>query len=231
MSESNQLIDIKEVAETFGKSVESIRKYKNFGIIRVTDKRGNKDLFDRREILEIRNRLRALRLKGLSLSQIADQLALAGQEDIGSAAVPPAASSAKDGDAPIKVLVVDDETQVRDSIREFLQTQNFSVCEASDGEMALAKAFTERPDLILLDLRLPKIDGFQVCQTLKSNPITSVVPIIMITALTTTAQKVKGIEYGADDYIGKPFDLEELVARIRMVMRRHGYSFSTSAQN
>ena len=76
------------------------------------------------------------------------------------------------------------------------------------------------PDLILLDLRLPKIDGFQVCQTLKGNPITSVIPIIMVTALNATPQKVKGMEYGADDYIEKPFDLEELLARIRMVMRR-----------
>ena len=75
MPQSEELIDIKEVADTFGKSVESIRKYKNFGIIRVTDKRGNKDLFDREEILSIRDRLRDLRLRGLSLSQIADQLA------------------------------------------------------------------------------------------------------------------------------------------------------------
>ena len=81
MSESLQLIDIKEVADTFGKSIESIRKYKNFGIIRVSDKRGNKDLFNREEILKIRDRLHSLRLQGLSLSQIADQLATV-QEDI-----------------------------------------------------------------------------------------------------------------------------------------------------
>jgi len=67
---------------------------------------------------------------------------------------------------------------------------------------------------------LPKDDGYQVCQTLKGNPITSVIPIIMVTALNATPQKVKGIEYGADDYIEKPFDLEELLARIKMVMRR-----------
>ncbi|MBM3278833.1 MAG: hypothetical protein FJY95_12250 [Candidatus Handelsmanbacteria bacterium] len=87
MPESEQLIDIREVAETFGKSVESIRKYKNFGIIRVIDKRGNKDFFDRGEILKIRDRLRDFRLKGLSLSQIADQLAAA-REDF---ATPPCA--------------------------------------------------------------------------------------------------------------------------------------------
>lgn len=224
---SEELIDIKEVAETLGKSVESIRKYKNFGIIRVTDKRGNKDLFDKEEILKIRERLRDLRLKGLSLSQIADQLAAA-RQDIMPAAMtsqpgsgaPAPGSPAADPNRPPRVLIVDDEEEVRLSVGEFLETKGFVIAEAGDGEEALAKAFTEKPDLILLDLRLPKVDGYQVCQTLKGNPITSVIPIIMITALNTTPQKVKGIEFGADDYVEKPFDLEELSARIKMVMRR-----------
>jgi len=224
---SEQLIDIKEVAEALGKSVESIRKYKNFGIIRVTDKRGNKDLFDKDEILKIRERLRDLRLKGLSLSQIADQLTTA-RQDIMPAALPrepgsggPAPGSpGTEANRPPRVLIVDDEEEVRLSVGEYLETKGFVIAEAEDGEEALAKAFTEKPDLILLDLRLPKVDGYQVCQTLKGNPITSVIPIIMITALNTTNQKVKGIEFGADDYVEKPFDLEELSARIKMVMRR-----------
>ena len=82
------------------------------------------------------------------------------------------------------------------------------------------KTFTEKPHMILLDLRLPKLDGYQVCQTLKGNPITSGIPIIMITALNATPQKIKGMEYGADDYVSKPFDLDELGARIKMVKRR-----------
>ena len=224
MSESLQLIDIKEVADTFGKSIESIRKYKNFGIIRVSDKRGNKDLFNREEILKIRDRLHSLRLQGLSLSQIADQLAAA-QEDISVS--PPAQtvpSAPPDPDRPFKILVVDDEVEMRASIGEFLQDQGYAICEAGDGEEALAKTFTEKPDLILLDLRLPKVDGYQVCQTLKGNPITSGIPIIMITALSATPQKVKGIEYGADDYVSKPFDLDELSARVKMIMRRLGAS-------
>ena len=224
---NEQLIDIKEVAEALGKSVESIRKYKNFGIIRVTDKRGNKDLFDKDEILKIRERLRDLRLKGLSLSQIADQLTTA-RQDIMPAALPrepgsggPApGNTGADANRPPRVLIVDDEEEVRLSVGEYLETKGFVIAEAEDGEEALAKAFTEKPDLILLDLRLPKVDGYQVCQTLKGNPITSVIPIIMITALNTTNQKVKGIEFGADDYVEKPFDLEELSARIKMVMRR-----------
>ena len=224
---SEELIDIKEVAETLGKSVESIRKYKNFGIIRVTDKRGNKDLFDKDEILKIRERLRDLRLKGLSLSQIADQLTAARQDlmpaamtDQPGSGMPTPGSPGADSNRPPRVLIVDDEEEVRLSVGEFLETQGFVIAEAGDGEEALAKAFTEKPDLILLDLRLPKVDGYQVCQTLKGNPITSVIPIIMITALNTTPQKVKGIEFGADDYVEKPFDLEELSARIKMVMRR-----------
>ena len=222
MPESEQLIDIKQVAETLGKSVESIRKYKNFGIIRVTDKRGNKDLFSLEEILKIRDRLRDLRLKGLSLSQIADQLGSA-RRDFAPAGLGPAATGTTtptDPDRPLKILIVDDEEEVRNSVSEFLEGQGYSAVDAADGEEALAKCFTEKPDLLLLDLRLPKVDGYQVCQTLKGNPITSVIPIIMITALNSTSQKVKGIEYGADDYIEKPFDLDELLARIRMVMRR-----------
>jgi CheY-like chemotaxis protein len=219
MPESEQLIDIREVAETFGKSVESIRKYKNFGIIRVIDKRGNKDFFDRGEILKIRDRLRDFRLKGLSLSQIADQLAAA-RDELPAPPLRQGFAPAPDADHPPKVLIVDDEAEARAALGEFLQEQGYAVREAVDGEEALAKAFTEKPDVLLLDLRLPKLDGYQVCQTLKGNPITSGIPIIMVTALNTTPQKVKGIEYGADDYVTKPFDLEELFARIKMVLRR-----------
>ena len=225
MSDSEQLIDIQEVASTFGKSVESIRKYKNFGIIRVSDKRGNKDLFDRSEIMAIRGRLRDLRLKGLSLAQIADQLDIARAEEMGHSptalATPSAPPTVEDG-KKLKILVVDDEAEVRASLREFLESQDYVICEAGDGEEALAKTFLERPHLLLLDLRLPKLDGYQICQTLKGNPITSGIPIIMVTALNSTPSKIKGIEYGADDYVDKPFDLQELTARIKMVTRRLG---------
>ncbi len=221
MPESELLIDIQEVAATFGKSVESIRKYKNFGIIRVTDKCGNKDLFDRSEILEIRDRLRSLRLQGLTLAQIADQLDSARTEDLTGMEPGAAVPAPKPGpDQPFRILVVDDEPDVRTNLREYLEKQSYDIREAADGEEALAKTFTEQPHMILLDLRLPRLDGYQVCHTLKSNAITAGIPIIMITALNTTPQKVKGLESGADDYISKPFDLEELGARIRMVRRR-----------
>jgi CheY-like chemotaxis protein len=225
MQHSQELIDIQEVADSFGKSVESIRKYKNFGIIRVSDKRGNKDLFDRDEIMSIRERLRELRLRGLSLAQIADQLDLARAEDTNTAAPQTPMSGqvpTPEPGKPLKILIVDDEDEVRAGLCEFLEELDYAICEAADGEEALAKTFTEKPHMILLDLRLPKLDGYQVCQTLKGNPITSGIPIIMVTALNATPNKVKGIEFGADDYIDKPFDLNELAARIKMVSRRLG---------
>jgi len=189
MLESEQLIDIRQVAETLGKSVESIRKYKNFGIIRVSDKRGNKDLFDREEILKIRDRLRELRLRGMSLSQIADQLtsARANAPEMGGSQSMGGAAIARDPNRATKVLIVDDEEEVRSNLCEFLSEHGFAAVEAIDGEEALA--FAEKPDLILLDLRLPKVDGYQVCQTLKGNPITSVIPIIMLTALNTRSAR------------------------------------------
>ena len=225
MQDRQELIDIQAVADSFGKSVESIRKYKNFGIIRVSDKRGNKDLFDREEIMSIRDRLRDLRLKGLSLAQIANELDLARDEDL-SLPSPPTSMSGQtpnhEPGRPLKILVVDDEDEVRAGLREFLEGMDYAICEAADGAEALAKTFTEKPHMILLDLRLPKVDGYQVCQTLKGNPITSGIPIIMLTALNATTNKIKGIEYGADDYVDKPFDLDELAARIKMVTRRMG---------
>ncbi|MEE2871734.1 MAG: response regulator [Candidatus Latescibacterota bacterium] len=225
MQDRQELIDIQAVADSFGKSVESIRKYKNFGIIRVSDKRGNKDLFDREEIMSIRDRLRELRLKGLSLAQIADELDLARDEHL-SLPSPPMSMSGQtpnhEPGQPLKILVVDDEDEVRAGLREFLEGMDYAICEAADGAEALAKTFTEKPHMILLDLRLPKVDGYQVCQTLKGNPITSGIPIIMLTALNATPNKIKGIEFGADDYVDKPFDLDELAARIKMVTRRMG---------
>ena len=175
--------------------------------------------------MSIRDRLRELRLKGLSLAQIADELDLARDEHL-SLPSPPMSPSGQtpnhEPGQPLKILVVDDEDEVRAGLREFLEGMDYAICEAADGAEALAKTFTEKPHMILLDLRLPKVDGYQVCQTLKGNPITSGIPIIMLTALNATPNKIKGIEFGADDYVDKPFDLDELAARIKMVTRRMG---------
>ena len=202
--DDRQLIGIDEVARLFGKSIESIRKYKNYGILKVADRIGNKDLFSREDVESKKQTVKDLQIRGLSLAQIAEQLESQVTSDV---------------QGPYRLLIVEDEEEIRKSLRE-LFTPGYEIEEAVDGIEAIEKARAFRPDLILLDLRLPRMDGYQVCQRLKSDPITAQVPIIMVTALVETPQKVKGIEYGADDYITKPFDLEEIEARVKMVLRR-----------
>jgi DNA-binding response OmpR family regulator len=118
----------------------------------------------------------------------------------------------------IRILVVDDETAVTDLIGYNLQKAHYEVLTAHDGETALEIARKSSPDLILLDLMLPKVDGLEVCRELRK---TSQVPIIMITARGEEADRVIGLELGADDYVCKPFSVRELLARIKAVLRRN----------
>ncbi len=115
------------------------------------------------------------------------------------------------------VLVVDDEKPILDILRFNLEKEGFKVLGAGDGEMGLNLALTENPDLILLDIMLPKMDGFDVCKRIREK---SNVPIIMITAREEEVDKVLGLELGADDYITKPFSVRELLARVKANMRR-----------
>ena len=115
------------------------------------------------------------------------------------------------------VLVVDDEKPILDILRFNLEKEGFQVLGASDGEEGLLLALTKNPDLILLDIMLPKMDGFDVCKRIREK---SNVPIIMITAREEEVDKVLGLELGADDYITKPFSIRELLARVRANMRR-----------
>ena len=116
-----------------------------------------------------------------------------------------------------KILVVDDEKPIVEILKLNLQKENYEVYEAYDGEEALLKVKTVQPDLILLDVMLPKIDGFTVCRKIRE---TSSVPILMLTAREEEVDKVLGLELGADDYITKPFSVRELMARIKANMRR-----------
>lgn len=116
-----------------------------------------------------------------------------------------------------KILVVEDELPIADILKFTLEKEGYEVSVANDGEEAVERADAELPDLILLDLMLPKKDGFQVCQEIRSF---SVVPIIMLTARDTEIDKVLGLEIGADDYITKPFSSRELVARVKANLRR-----------
>ena len=118
----------------------------------------------------------------------------------------------------LKILVVDDETSVTELIGYNLEKAHYEVLVAHDGEAALQIAQEQKPDLILLDLMLPKIDGLDVCRELRK---TSQVPIIMVTARGEEADRVIGLELGADDYLCKPFSMRELMARIKAVLRRN----------
>lgn len=116
-----------------------------------------------------------------------------------------------------KVLVVDDDENIAELISLYLTKECFDTCMAYDGESAIKKYSEYKPDLILLDLMLPKIDGYEVCRQIRKG---SNVPIIMLSAKGETFDKVLGLELGADDYIIKPFDSKEMVARVRAVLRR-----------
>jgi PleD family two-component response regulator len=118
-----------------------------------------------------------------------------------------------------KILVADDDVLVRDGIERVLK-EHYDVIHAVDGVEGLAAARNALPDLVLLDLKMPRVDGFSMCQALKADARTCRMPIIMLTGLGDAAEKVRGIGMGADDYITKPFDAEELKARIQMVLRR-----------
>ncbi|MGP8320973.1 MAG: response regulator [Methanosarcinaceae archaeon] len=119
-----------------------------------------------------------------------------------------------------KVLIVDDELDALTALKRALEADNYNVVEAADGLSAIEMVKNEKPDIVLLDLMMPEIDGIEVCRRLKSDPPYKHIPIIMLTAKGDTNDKIEGIEIGADDYITKPFNLNELKARIKMVLRR-----------
>jgi two-component system phosphate regulon response regulator PhoB len=119
-----------------------------------------------------------------------------------------------------RILIVDDEEDILELIGYNLTREGYRISAEKTGEAALEKARREKPDLIILDLMLPGIDGLEVCRLLKGDELTSLIPIIMLTAKGEDADIVTGLELGADDYITKPFSPRVLLARIRAVLRR-----------
>jgi DNA-binding response OmpR family regulator len=116
-----------------------------------------------------------------------------------------------------KILIIEDEATVRDTLALNLRAEDFEIVTAQDGEAGLQVAREEAPDLIILDLMLPKLDGLSLCRILRRS---SDVPILMLTARGTEMDRIAGLETGADDYVVKPFSLGELVARVRALLRR-----------
>src|SRR5439155_10991143 len=124
-----------------------------------------------------------------------------------------------------RILIIEDELPMRTALEDVLQAEGYRVLSAADGESGLRKAVEEKPDLILLDIMMPKLDGFAVCAELRrlANPV----PVLMLTAKGQVEDRVTGLDAGADDYLVKPFSTEELLARVRALLRRsqrHGKS-------
>jgi DNA-binding response OmpR family regulator len=116
-------------------------------------------------------------------------------------------------------LVIEDDVNIAELLRIYLEKEGFTVLTAGDGNTGVALAKENMPDIVLLDIMLPGMDGWAVCKNIRK---TSTVPIIMLTAKSELTDKVKGLELGADDYITKPFESKELIARIHAVLRRYG---------
>ena len=119
-----------------------------------------------------------------------------------------------------KILVVDDELDSVKLIGIMLQRQGYEIVAAQSGAQALVKAETENPDLVILDIMMPDIDGYEVCRQLRTNPATANLPIIMFTAKTLVGDKVTGFQAGADDYLTKPVHPAELASRVKAVLLR-----------
>jgi len=119
-----------------------------------------------------------------------------------------------------KILVIEDERDILDLVRHYLEKEGFRTRTVADGLAGLTAARQERPDLIVLDLMLPGMDGLELCKKLRADPATAITPVIMLTAKADETDRIVGLELGADDYLTKPFSPKELVARVKALLRR-----------
>jgi putative two-component system response regulator len=118
-----------------------------------------------------------------------------------------------------RILIADDELSSRTALAVLLRRQGYEVCEVNDGHSALAACTSFRPDLVLLDILMPGISGFEVCRRIKATPETRLTPVVLITGLSATEDRIQGINSGADDLLSKPIDMNELLARVRSLVR------------
>jgi signal transduction histidine kinase len=122
-------------------------------------------------------------------------------------------------DTKIKILIVDDTIDTVELLRKRLRSEGYETSEAYDGEECLSQVDAVNPDLIILDVMMPKLSGYEVCQRLKSDENTKYIPVLMLTAKSEVADKIRGLDIGADDYLAKPFDYKELSARVRSLLK------------
>lgn len=119
-----------------------------------------------------------------------------------------------------RILVVEDDPDIAELVRRYLEKAGFSVETLTSGRDALAAVAARPPDLLVLDLMLPHVDGLEICRSVRAHPATAAIPVIMLTARADESERIVGLELGADDYIAKPFSPNELVARVRALLRR-----------
>jgi DNA-binding response OmpR family regulator len=131
-------------------------------------------------------------------------------------------------EAPPRILVVDDDVTVSEVVVRYLERDGYTVESVADGRVALDRALVAPPDLVILDLMLPSVDGLEVCRRLRA---LAPVPIIILTARTQESDRIVGLDLGADDYVSKPFSTKELVARVRAVLRRATGPLAPTASN
>lgn len=122
-------------------------------------------------------------------------------------------------DTPSKILVIEDDTTSADFLARYLTSLGYTAVRAANGTEGLLKAGQERPDLILLDIMMPGMDGFEVCRQVRSQALTAHIPVLMVTALYETAERIQALEAGADDFLSKPFNVYELAARVKSLLR------------
>ncbi|MYS22857.1 MULTISPECIES: response regulator transcription factor [unclassified Streptomyces] len=137
-------------------------------------------------------------------------------------------SPGESGEAPARILIVDDEPAVREALRRSLAFEGYDTALAADGMAALEQAEAYRPDAIVLDVLMPRMDGLTTARRLRSGGVTT--PILMLTARDTVGDRVTGLDAGGDDYLVKPFELDELLARLRALLRRSSYAAGAAGQ-